>query len=102
QFFLQIGSAVGTAAFGVVLSTVLTAEFTHRATPLLAHLPAQARAAIDLDSIRSGVFASVPGPAVAQVPEVVRVAVTGGTPRIYAYAAAFVLVALLVATALPE
>ena len=102
QFFLQIGSAVGTAAFGVVLSTVLTAEFTHRATPLLAHLPAQARAAIDLDSIRSGVFASVPGPAVAQVREVFRVAFTVGITRIYAYAAALLLLALLVATALPE
>jgi len=102
QFFLQIGSAVGTAAFGVVLSTVLTAEFTHRATPLLAQLPAQARAAIDLDSIRSGVFASVPGPAVAQVREVFRVAFTVGITRIYAYAAALLLLALLVATALPE
>ena len=102
QFFLQIGSAVGTAAFGVVLSTVLTAEFTHRATPLLAQLPAQARAAIDLDSIRSGVFASVPGPAVAQVREVFRVAFTAGITRIYAYAAALLLLALLVATALPE
>ena len=102
QFFLQIGSAVGTAAFGVVLSTVLTAEFTHRATPLLAHLPAQARAAIDLDIIRSGVFASVPGPAVAQVREVFRVAFTVGITRIYAYAAALLLLALLVATALPE
>src|SRR5207247_11422614 len=97
QFFLQIGSAVGTAAFGVVLSTVLTAEFTHRATLLLAHLPAQARAAIDLDSIRSGVFASVPAPAGAQVRDVFRVAFTAGITRCPASAAALLGQSLLVA-----
>src|SRR3989441_634127 len=102
QFFLQIGSAVGTAIFGVVLSTVLTAEFTRGAAPVLAQLPVHVRAAIDLDSIRSGVFASVPGPAVTQLHEVFRAAFSAGITRIYAYATVLLLAALLVVMALPE
>src|SRR2546428_2513828 len=54
QFFLQMGAALGTAIFGLVLSTVLTAEFTRGAAPVPAQLPVTVRAAIDLDSVRSG------------------------------------------------
>src|SRR3989442_1556786 len=86
----------------VVLSTVLTAEFTRGAAPVLAQLPVHVRAAIDLDSIRSGVFASVPGPAVTQLHEVFRAAFSAGITRIYAYATVLLLAALLVVMALPE
>ncbi|TMI98822.1 MAG: hypothetical protein E6H01_11935 [Bacillati bacterium ANGP1] len=60
------------------------------------------RAAIDLDSIRSGAFASVPGPAVTQLHEVFRAAFSAGITRIYAYATVLLLAALLVVMALPE
>src|SRR3989475_7503370 len=102
QFFLQIGSAVGPAVLRVPPSTVLTAEFARGAAPVLAQLPVHVRAAIDLDSIRSGVFASVPGPAVTQLHEVFRAAFSSGITRIYAYATVLMLAALLVAMALRQ
>lgn len=105
QFFLQIGSAVGIAIFGVVLSTVLTAQFTRSVGPILAELPAPARAAVDLDAIRSGAgiaSAGVAGAVVARLHEALRVAFAAGITRIYAYAAALLALALAVLVALPE
>jgi len=104
QFFLQIGSAVGTAIFGAVLSTVLTAQFAHGAAPILAQMPAQARATVDLEHLRSGaaLLASAADPSVAQLREVVRQAFAASVTRIYAYAAALLVAALLVMLALPE
>jgi EmrB/QacA subfamily drug resistance transporter len=105
QFFLQIGAAIGIAVFGLILSTVLTARFAQGVAPILAGLPAQARAALDLEGIRSGasiVDASVAGPIVARLREVLRVAFAAGITRIYAYAAALLAVALVVLLALPE
>ncbi len=104
QFFLQIGSAVGTAIFGVVLSSVMTAEFARSAGPILARVPAQARAAVDLEHLRSGTaaLASATDPALAQLRELVRTAFAASVTRIYAYATVLLVVALLVALALPE
>ncbi len=104
QFFLQIGAAVGTAIFGVVLSTVLTAQFARSAAPILAQMPAQARAAVDLQHLRSGaaVLASVGDPAIMQLREAMRQAFAVSITRIYVYATVLLAAALLVLLALPE
>lgn len=104
QFFLQIGAAVGTAIFGVVLSTVLTAEFARSAAPVLAQMPAQARAAVDLQHLRSGaaVLAAAGDPAITQLREAMRQAFAVSITRIYVYATVLLAAALLVLLALPE
>lgn len=105
QFFLQIGSAIGIATFGLILSTVMTARFAQGVAPILAGLTAQARAAIDVEAIRSGasiVDVSVAGPIALRLREALRLAFAAGITRIYTYAAAVLTVALLIVLALPE
>lgn len=104
QFFLQIGAAVGTAIFGVVLSTVLTAEFTRSAAPILAQMPAPARATVDLQHLRNGaaMLASTGDPAIVSLQEAMRQAFAVGITRIYVYATVLLAAALLVLLALPE
>jgi EmrB/QacA subfamily drug resistance transporter len=104
QFFLQIGSVVGTAIFGVMLSTGLTAQLARTTAPLLAQLAPSVRAAINLDHLRSGaVWASPTGGAVpTALREAVRQAYAVSITRIYTYAALVLAAAQLVVLALPE
>jgi len=104
QFFLQIGAAVGTAIFGVVLSTVLTAELARGVTPILAQMPPQARAAVDLEHLRSGgaAVAPVTDPVALDLRNAVRSAFATSITRIYLYATVVLAAGLLVLLALPE
>jgi EmrB/QacA subfamily drug resistance transporter len=105
QFFMQIGSAVGTAVFGLVLSTVLTAQFTQSAAPIVARLPAPVRATVDLEGIRNGAplaVSATASPEMAQLRDLLRQAFAASITRIYAYAAVLLVAALLVLLALPE
>ncbi len=104
QFFLQIGAAVGTAIFGVALSTRLTAQLARTAGPLVAQLSPSARAAVNLEHLRSGAVTSgaVSGPVPLALREAVRQAFAASVTQIYAYAAFVLAAALLVILALPE
>jgi EmrB/QacA subfamily drug resistance transporter len=104
QFFLQIGAAVGTALFGVLLSTGLTTHLARNTAPLLASLTPAARATVNLDRLRSGAagLGASEGPLPAALREAVRQAFAVSVTRIYAYAAVVLVVALLVVLALPE
>lgn len=104
QFFLQIGSMVGTAIFGVMLSTGLTAQLVRTAAPVLAQLPPAIRATVDLEHLRSGTAAATAagGALPAALREAVRLAYAASVTKIYAYAAFVLVGALLVVLALPE
>lgn len=108
QFFLQIGSAVGLAVFGVVLANVVGAEMRAGFRPLIAQLPPALRAQVELQQV------GLAGPDAASVQDafppqvrpaarsVVRLAFAAGVTRIYAYSAIILTTALLVLVALPE
>ena len=104
QFFLQIGAAVGTAVFGVVLSTRLTAQLARTTGPLLAQLAPSVRAAVNVEHLRSGAVTSgaVSGPLSPALREAVRQAFAVSVTQIYTYAAFVLAAALLVIFALPE
>jgi len=104
QFFLQIGAAVGTAIFGVALSTRLTAQLARTARPLIAQLSPSVRAAVNLEHLRSGAVTTgaVSGPLPAALREAVRQAFAVSVTQIYAYAAFVLAAAMLVMLALPE
>ncbi len=104
QFFLQIGAAVGTAIFGVALSTRLTAQLARTAGPLVAQLSPSVRAAVNLEHLRSGAVTSgaVSGPVPPALREAVRQAFSVSVTQIYTYAAFVLAAALLVILALPE
>jgi MFS family permease len=104
QFFLQIGAAVGTAVFGVVLSTRLTAHLARTTGPLLAQLAPSVRAAVNVEHLRSGAITSgaVGGPLSPALREAVRQAFAVSVTQIYTYAAFVLAAALLVIFALPE
>ncbi|OLC32181.1 MAG: hypothetical protein AUH31_01240 [Armatimonadetes bacterium 13_1_40CM_64_14] len=103
QFFLQIGAAVGTAVFGTVLSTRLTAQLARTAGPFLAQLSPSVRA-VNLEHLRSGAVTSgaVSGSMSPALREVVRQAFAVSVTQIYTYAAFVLAAALLVIVALPE
>ncbi len=54
QFFQQMGSVVGAAIFGALLSSLLTAHFTARVAPIISQLPPEAAQSIDLNRLRNG------------------------------------------------
>jgi EmrB/QacA subfamily drug resistance transporter len=109
QFFMQMGSAVGLALFGVVLANVVAAEMRAGFSPLIAQLPPAMRAQVDLQQMGSGrsdTAASVQDALPPQVRSaargVVRRAFAAAVTRIYAYSAIILSAALLVLVALPE
>jgi len=103
QFFLQIGAAVGTAVFGTVLSTRLTAQLARTAGPLLAQLSPSVRA-VNLEHLRSGAVTSVAvsGSMSPALREAVRQAFAVSVTQIYTYATFVLAAALIVIVALPE
>lgn len=107
QFFMQIGSAVGVAVFGVVMTGALTSEFRTRVAPHLAQLPPQVQSRIDLTQLRSG-SGSGPPEALARVDprsplrRALRDAFATSVTRVYRYAVFLAAGALLVTLALPE
>jgi len=103
QFFLQIGAAVGTAVFGTVLSTRLTAHLARTAGPLLAQLSPSVRA-VNLEHLRSGAVTSgaVSGSMSPALREAVRQAFAVSVTQIYTYATFVLAAALIVIVALPE
>jgi len=103
QFFLQIGAAVGTAVFGTVLSTRLTAQLARTAGPLLAQLSPSVRA-VNLEHLRSGAVTSgaVSGSMSPALREAVRQAFAVSVTQIYTYATFVLAAALIVIVALPE
>ena len=103
QFFLQIGAAVGTAIFGTVLSTRLTAQLARTAGPLLAQLSPSVRA-VSLEHLRSGAVTSgaVSGSMSPALREAVRQAFAVSVTQIYTYATFVLAAALIVIVALPE
>ncbi len=103
QFFLQIGAAVGTAVFGTVLSTRLTAILARTAGPLLAQLSPSVRA-VNLEHLRSGAVTSgaVSGSMSPALREAVRQAFAVSVTQIYTYATFVLAAALIVIVALPE
>jgi EmrB/QacA subfamily drug resistance transporter len=109
QFFMQIGSAVGLAVFGVILASVVATEMRTGFGPLVASLPPAVRAQVNLQQIGSGrpdspaaVSAALPPEVRAAGRAVVRRAFAAAVTRIYAYSAVVLAVALLVLLALPE
>ncbi|HLA24973.1 MAG TPA: DHA2 family efflux MFS transporter permease subunit [bacterium] len=109
QFFMQMGSAVGLALFGVVLANVVAAEMRAGFSPLIAQLPPAMRAQVNLQQMGSGrsdTAASVQDVLPPQVRSaargVVRRAFAAAVTRIYAYSAIILSAALLVLVALPE
>ena len=109
QFFMQMGSAVGLALFGVVLANVVAAEMRAGFSPLIAQLPPAMRAQVNLQQLGSGrsdTAASVQDVLPPQVRSaargVVRRAFAAAVTRIYAYSAIILSAALLVLVALPE
>ena len=105
QFFMQIGSAVGIAVFGVVLSGVLASEMQAGFRRVASQLPPAVRQQIDLPRVAAGLGGGAPGARLnlpPQVREVVRIAFASAVTRIYAYAGALMAVSLLVLLALPE
>ncbi|MGH2399166.1 MAG: MDR family MFS transporter [bacterium] len=109
QFFMQMGGAIGLAIFGVVLSTVLAAELRAGMAPLVAQLPpSMQQQVVSLDRIGSGRIGNpgsqlnLPAQLRPAARAVVRKAFAEAVTRIYAYAAALMLVALVVLFALPE
>lgn len=54
QFFQQLGSVIGAAIFGVILSAFLTSELTTRVAPLLGQLPPSVQQQVDLNRLRNG------------------------------------------------
>ncbi len=107
QFFFQIGSVVGLAVFGVVLSTVLTAQMRAGFAPLVAQIPPAARQQVDLRRLAGGrsdptVLATLPPRVQTFARTVARRAFAAAVTRIYAYAAALIAIALLILFALPE
>ena len=109
QFFMQIGSAVGLALFGVVLANVVAAEMRTGLSPLIAQLPPAMRAQVSLQQMRAGrsdsmsaVPDSFPPQVRAAARGVVRRAFAAAVTRIYAYSAVVLTTALLVLLALPE
>ena len=109
QFFMQIGSAIGLAVFGVVLANVVAAEMRSGFGPLVAGLPPALRAQVNLQQMGPGrpdgaaaVSATLPPQVQAAGRAVVRRAFAAGVTRIYAYSAVVLAAALLVLLALPE
>lgn len=107
QFFMQIGSAVGIAVFGVVLTGALTSEFRSRVGPQLAQLPPEVRAQLDLEQLRSGQGGRSAG-LLAQMDlqsplrRATREAFAKSVTRVYRYAVFLAAASLLVILALPE
>lgn len=107
QFFMQIGSAVGIAVFGVVLTSALTTEFRTRVSPQLAQLPPQVQRQIDIAQLRSGEGGRTVG-ILAQMDtrsplrRAMREAFATSVTRVYRYAIFLAAGALLVVFALPE
>lgn len=107
QFFFQIGSAVGVAAFGVVLSTVFTAQLRAGFAPLVAQLPPAVRRQVDLPRLTGArpnfqLLAALPPQVRSSARTVARSAFAAAVTRIYAYAAVLIAVALVILMALPE
>lgn len=108
QFFMQIGSVVGLALFGVVLANVVAAEMRSGLGPLVAQLPPAMRAQVNLQlsGSRADRGAAMQDVLPAQVRPaaraVVRRAFAAAVTRIYAYSAVALAVALFVLLALPE
>jgi len=107
QFFMQIGSAVGIAVFGVVLTGALTSEFRSHVGPQLAQLPLEVRAQLDLEQLRSGQGGRSAG-LLAQMDlqsplrRATREAFAKSVTRVYRYAVFLAAASLLVILALPE
>lgn len=108
QFFMQIGSVLGLALFGVVLANVVAAEMRAGFSPLMAQLPPAMRAQVNLqmgsgrpDSAVS-VEAALPPQVRSAARGVVRRAFAAAVTRIYAYSAVVLAAALLALIALPE
>jgi EmrB/QacA subfamily drug resistance transporter len=109
QFFMQIGSVVGLALFGVMLANVVAAEMREGLGRLIPQLPPAMRAQVNLQQIATS---RTEGSAATQdllppqvrpaARAVVRRAFAAGVTRIYAYSAAALGAALLVLLALPE
>jgi EmrB/QacA subfamily drug resistance transporter len=109
QFFMQMGSVVGLAVFGVVLANVVAAEMRAGFSPLIAQLPPAVRAQANLQQTAasrdggSGAMQDVLPPQVRPAARgVVRRAFAAAVTRIYAYSAIALAAALLVLLALPE
>lgn len=109
QFFMQIGSAVGLAVFGVILANVVAAEMRTGFGPLVAQLPPAVRAQMYQQRMARGhpdALASAPAELPPQLQaaarRVVRGAFASGVTRIYAYCGGLLLAALLALLALPE
>src|SRR3990170_3977855 len=109
QFFMQMGSTVGLALFGVVLANVVAAEMRAGFSPLIAQLPPAVRVQVNLQQMgsgRAGATAPVPDALPPQVTAaargIVRRGFAAGVTRIYAYSAIVLSAALLVLIALPE
>ncbi len=109
QFFMQIGSVVGLALFGVVLANVVAAEMRAGFSPLLAQLPPAVRSQVNLQQVAAGrpdgaasVQDSLPPQVRSAARSVVRRAFAAAVTRIYAYSAVVLAAALLVLVALPE
>lgn len=119
QFFQQIGQVIGSAVFGVVLTSVLTTSLAAGLDPIRAELPPPVAARLDPALLRNGMssgeggagaqsggmeaLAQALGPQVAaQIGMVVKQSFTDSIVQIYRYAVGLAVVGLVLALFLPE
>jgi EmrB/QacA subfamily drug resistance transporter len=117
QFFMQLGQVIGTAIFGVVLTTSLTSTLSANLAPVLAQAPADVAAQVNVDALRNGhgggegVAASAhPLPAELspatplgrQFDAAVKQSFSDSVTRIYGYTIPLVLLAFVLALFVPE
>jgi predicted MFS family arabinose efflux permease len=116
QFFMQLGQVIGTAIFGVVLTTSLTSTLSANLAPVLAQAPADVAAQVNVDALRNGhggegVAASAhPLPAELspatplgrQFDAAVKLSFSDSVTRIYGYTIPLVLLAFVLALFVPE
>jgi EmrB/QacA subfamily drug resistance transporter len=117
QFFMQLGQVVGTAIFGVILATSLTATLTANLAPVLAQAPAAVVEQVNIDTLRNGHGGGEGGPVSAhplpaelspetplgrQFDAAVKQSFAASVTGIYAYTIPLVLLAFVLALFVPE
>ncbi|GAB4112400.1 MAG: MDR family MFS transporter [Roseiflexaceae bacterium] len=118
QFFQQLGQAVGSTIFGVILTTTFTNQIMVNAAPVLQQLPAEAQSAFDPAALRQSLSAgegsgSAESPTAAlaatnpelakQFQDALKLSFANSITQIYSYAIWFVALAfVLVAVFLEE